>query len=87
MSTLHEASFNLDRMLIERLREGRPAQIEQIDAVLCEDAKTIMCYVYFSGASEDDCVILSYDWPARPQDFDRDDAARRLLCDDAETVH
>ena len=61
--------------------------VEQVDAVLCEDFKTIFFYTYFTG--DDDPVLLSCDLPSAisPGTFDREAFAEALLALPSASTH
>jgi hypothetical protein len=81
------ARMHLDQVVIERQAAGQPADIDQIDLVVCEDGATVMAYVYFIGASDDDCLVFPFDLPCPAKLFDRRYYAAAMLRSGGETVH
>jgi hypothetical protein len=82
-----DASFQLTREKLERHFAGQSIEVEQVDAVLCEDFKTVFFYTYFIGDNE--AVLLSCDLPSpiNPGTFDRLGFAEALLSSPSAGVH
>ena len=72
MTTIHEASFALDRLLIEYGCD--PSMIEQIDTVLAEDGSSVVAYCYLRGSDTPLTVGFTLDGP-----FDREQCVEALL--------
>jgi hypothetical protein len=91
MTTLHEARFKLDQLLLERHAAGLPARVEQVDITIteCSTNKTtdLLVFVYFAGGSCDDVVTLGFEAHCPPQLFDRHAAAEALLRCPNDVVH
>jgi hypothetical protein len=87
MRTLADASFLLTREKLARHFAGQSIEVEQVDAVLCEDFKTVFFYTYFRN--DDDPVLLSCDLPSAisPGTFDRHAFAEALLAVPSTGVH
>jgi hypothetical protein len=85
--TLADANFQLTREKLARHFAGKSIDVEQVDAVLCEDFKTVFFYAYFVGDS--DAVLLSCDLPSpiSPGTFDREAFAEALLAVPSTGVH
>ena len=73
MTTIHEASFALDRLLIECGCD--PSAIDQIDAVLCEDGRSVMAFCYIRG-NRDEPLTVGFTLTGP---FDRERCAEALL--------
>jgi hypothetical protein len=49
MRTLTDANFELTRLKLARHFAGQSIEVEQVDAVLTEDHRTVFFYTYFVG--------------------------------------
>jgi hypothetical protein len=74
MRALTEAQMRLRALLNERRQAGRPAVVEEIDAVLCEDGRHVMAYCYLAGSVDPlaICFALDADEPFEPWRVERE---------------
>ena len=63
--TIDEAGFVLARLLMERGCD--PSMIDQVDAVLCEDGRSVMAFCYIRG-NRDEPFPVCFDLTSGPFD-------------------
>ena len=72
MTTIHEASFALDRLLIDHGCD--PSMLDQVDCVLAEDGSSVVAYCYLRGS--DNPLTVGFDIAGR---FDPERYVETLL--------
>jgi hypothetical protein len=81
-----QAQMKIAEIVQQRRVAGKPADYMQVDAVLCEDGKQVIAYLYFMGDLEAS-TFVSIDLPAPVDAAAFDPAAFEEVLMAGGTVH